>query len=198
MAWNYLNRNKILLSRREKGKNSGSDWYKYGRTQNLGMWEQSKLLIPYMVTELAAYYDLIDNLYFVNVTTGGFGVRIINPEISWFYICGLINSKLLDFFFKRITTNFNSGYFAANKQFIERLPIHKVDYSNPTEVAQHDQLVALVETMLALHKNLAAARLPDEKERLQRQIQSTDRQIDQLVYQLYNLTDEEIKIVESN
>lgn len=58
-------------------------------------------------------------------------------------------------------------------------------------------MVSLVETMLALHKSLAAARLPDEKERLQRQIQSTDNQIDALVYQLYGLTPEEIAIVES-
>ena len=46
--------------------------------------------------------------------------------------------------------------------------------------------------------DLAATRLPDEKERLQRQITSTDHQIDTLVYQLYALTDEEIKIVEGS
>ena len=35
-----------------------------------------------------------------------------------------------------------------------------------------------------------------EKSLIQRQIKETDRQIDQLVYELYGLTDEEIKIVE--
>ena len=39
--------------------------------------------------------------------------------------------------------------------------------------------------------------LSDDKERLERQIQATDRQIDNLVYELYGLTEEEIKIVES-
>ena len=57
-------------------------------------------------------------------------------------------------------------------------------------------MVSLVECMLALHKQSAAARLPDEKERLERQIAVTDRQIDALVYELYGLTGEEIKIVE--
>ncbi len=47
-----------------------------------------------------------------------------------------------------------------------------------------------------LHKQAAAACLPDEKERLQRQIAMTDRQIDALVYELYGLTEEEIKILE--
>ncbi|MBU0617390.1 MAG: hypothetical protein KKI02_06720 [Planctomycetes bacterium] len=43
---------------------------------------------------------------------------------------------------------------------------------------------------------LAAAKTPHEKSALQRQIDTTDRQIDQLVYELYGLTDDEIKIVE--
>ncbi|MBI2174601.1 MAG: hypothetical protein HYU33_05340 [Candidatus Omnitrophica bacterium] len=52
------------------------------------------------------------------------------------------------------------------------------------------------ESMLDLHKELGNAKNPNDKTRLQREIESTDRQIDQLVYGLYGLTDEEIAIVE--
>jgi len=45
--------------------------------------------------------------------------------------------------------------------------------------------------------NMAPA-TPQEQEQLRREIEATDRQIDQLVYQLYGLTDEEIKIVEQS
>jgi hypothetical protein len=45
-------------------------------------------------------------------------------------------------------------------------------------------------------KRLTAEQLPQKREQLQREIDATDRQIDQLVYQLYGLTDEEIAIVE--
>jgi hypothetical protein len=55
-------------------------------------------------------------------------------------------------------------------------------------------MVSLVERMLALHKQ--SPRTPQEQERLQREIESTDAQIDRLVYELYGLTGEEIKIVE--
>ena len=51
--------------------------------------------------------------------------------------------------------------------------------------------------MLGLHKQLAETNLPQAKTALARQIEATDKQIDQLVYELYDLTDEEIKIVES-
>ena len=50
--------------------------------------------------------------------------------------------------------------------------------------------------MLSLHTRLTAEQLPQRREQFQREIDATDRQIDQLVYQLYGLTEDEIKIVE--
>ena len=57
-------------------------------------------------------------------------------------------------------------------------------------------MVKLVEQMLALHTQQAAARTPQEQTALTRQIAATDTQIDRLVYDLYGLTAAEIKIVE--
>ena len=59
-------------------------------------------------------------------------------------------------------------------------------------------MVALVEEMLELHKRLATARSDADKKRTQRAVDATDRKIDKLVYELYGLTDEEIKIVEGS
>ena len=50
--------------------------------------------------------------------------------------------------------------------------------------------------MLELHKQLASARTGHEKTAIQRQIDATDRQIDQLVYELYGLAEDEIEIIE--
>ena len=49
--------------------------------------------------------------------------------------------------------------------------------------------------MLKLHKDLPKAKTPHEQESIQRQIAATDRQIDGLVYELYGLTEDEIRIV---
>jgi len=57
-------------------------------------------------------------------------------------------------------------------------------------------MVALVTQMLDLNKKLLDAKLDHEKTLLQRQIEATDASIDKLVYELYGLTEEEIKIVE--
>jgi hypothetical protein len=54
----------------------------------------------------------------------------------------------------------------------------------------------MVNRMLDLHKQLTAVQSPNDKTRLQREIEATGRQIDQLVYELYGVKAEEIRIVE--
>ena len=67
--------------------------------------------------------------------------------------------------------------------------------NTPPNKVRHDKLVSLVERMLELHKR--SPRLPQEQEMVKREIESTDGRIDRLVYELYGLSEDEIKIVES-
>ena len=71
-----------------------------------------------------------------------------------------------------------------------------INFTDPADVARHDQMVALVARMLTLHRQRQVARTPQEQNVLQAQIEATDRQIDRLVYALYGLTAEEIGVVE--
>jgi hypothetical protein len=63
----------------------------------------------------------------------------------------------------------------------QKLSIRPINFDDPANKARHDRTVTLVETMLTLKQHAAAP---------------TDQQIDALVYQLYGLTNDEIKIVE--
>ncbi len=83
------------------------------------------------------------------------------------------------------------------KIHLDTFPIRTIDFTAPADVARHDRMVSLVTAMLDLHKQLAAARTADEKNALQRIIDATEKEIDRLVYELYELTDEEIRIVET-
>jgi hypothetical protein len=58
-------------------------------------------------------------------------------------------------------------------------------------------MVGMVDSILKLHRDLAIMKTDQEKTVIQRQIDATDKQIDSLVYELYGLTEEEIKIVEA-
>ncbi|MFH1546293.1 MAG: hypothetical protein ABIE14_02870, partial [Patescibacteria group bacterium] len=83
----------------------------------------------------------------------------------------------------------SGGYLQFKKQYTSQIPIPK------SEKSQHDKLVKLVDQMLDLNKKLQTAKLPQDQEMTQRQITATDREIDNLVFDLYGLGAEERRVV---
>ena len=67
----------------------------------------------------------------------------------------------------------------------------------PQSELPHDRLAGLVDKMLALAPKLRAAKTDAERQTLQNAVTATDRQIDAVVYELYGLTEDEIKVVEA-
>lgn len=100
------------------------------------------------------------------------------------YLLGMLHSKLITFAFKTFYAGGGLGEsgYRYKKAFIERLPIPKITHKNQ-ELA--DKITALVEQILQ-----AKAKDPRAN------TQELEKEIDALVYQLYNLTDEEIKTIE--
>ena len=79
---------------------------------------------------------------------------------------------------------------------MEKVPIRVINFSDRADVSSYSRIVELANLMLNLHQQLPKAKTPHEKESFQRQFDAADGEIDQLVYQLYGLTNEEIRIVE--
>lgn len=113
------------------------------------------------------------------------------------YLLGVLNSKLITTHLKGVCPAKLSGYIEFVARALSDIPIRTINFSNKSDKAAHGRMVKLVEQMLELHKQLAVARTPQEKVALERQISATDTQIDRLVYDLYGLTADEIKIVEN-
>jgi hypothetical protein len=123
---------------------------------------------------------------------------ILRPDIPYSikYILGLMNSPLINWFYKNRFTNESKLTVNLSKEYLSQIPIRAINFSDAADKAKHDKMVALVERMLDLHKRLTEAKAPDDKTKLQRQIDATDCEIDRLVYDLYGLTEKEIGIVE--
>jgi hypothetical protein len=114
------------------------------------------------------------------------------------YLLGILNSVLATFYYRnRLITNRRS-IAQLKKLHLDALPIRTIDFDDPADAGRHDRMVALVEQTLDLHKKLAATTIPADRTLYQRQIEATDRQIDTLVYELYGLSEDEIRIVEEN
>jgi len=193
-AYQYLRENRTCLGRREKGRFRGRNWYIYGRQQNVDLMLQPKILVPDIADRPSFALDETGQYAF----TSGYGIVLKSSRAeSPKYILGLLNSKLLDFYLKRISTPLHGGYFRYFTQFIKRLPIRAIDFSDRGDKARHDRMVALVERNLEWHKRLEASRDDIDREVNQRLIDSTDEAIDALVYELYGLTEKEIATVAS-
>jgi hypothetical protein len=132
----------------------------------------------FIFDDKGTYTDM--TLFFIP-TTDFYLLGVLNSSTSWFYLkhkCSVLGDPA------------KHGRLRLKTIYMKDLPIPSVnsDY--------RDRMVSLVEQMLFLHKHLQEARTPHEKTGLQRQIEATDCQIDALVYELYGLTEEEIRIVE--
>ncbi|GAA7392497.1 class I SAM-dependent DNA methyltransferase [Helicobacter pylori] len=94
------------------------------------------------------------------------------------FLVGLLNSRLLDWLFRKTSTNNH-----VNLYELETLPIPQITKSNkPTA----DKIIVLVDKILQTKEKDPKANT-----------QGLEKEIDALVYQLYHLTDEEIKIIEN-
>jgi len=190
----YLRENKSYLEGRERGRMKGPQWYGYVYPKNIEVMASAKILVPDIADR--ASFALDEEGQYTLVSGYGITLKDDVPETPK-YILGLLNSKVLDFYLKQVSTTLRGGFFRYFTQFIEQLPIRTINFDDPADAARHDKMVALVERMLALHRKLAAATVPPDKTLYQRQIEATDRQIDALVYELYGLTEEEVGVIES-
>jgi len=114
-----------------------------------------------------------------------------DEEADPYFALGILNSRLISWLYVNTSTiaqkdDFPQVYISA----LANLPI-------PSSFRkQRTKLVKLVETMLALQDRIGKVKTSHDRNLIQRQIDTTNKQIDQLVYELYGLTDEEIRIVE--
>jgi hypothetical protein len=140
---------------------------------------------------LQAVYS--DEEFLTNQSVQSLVPRNITPNIMC--ILAILNSRLISWFFCQVNMVARRDDFPKIiiKQTRE-LPFPNIDLNRTAEKAQHDKIVLLVERMLSLQKQ--NPRTPQEQEMVKREIESTDKAIDKLVYELYGLTEEEIRIVE--
>ncbi|MCQ2954210.1 Eco57I restriction-modification methylase domain-containing protein [Helicobacter pylori] len=123
----------------------------------------------------------------VVVPLGVYGgkVNILHDfRIDRFLILGVLNSKLMTYFYKKkfFPTHMQGGAFGFDTLSVETLPFPQITKSNkPTA----DKIIALADKILQTKEKDPKANT-----------QGLEKEIDALVYQLYNLTDEEIKIIE--
>jgi hypothetical protein len=172
------------------GRKPGSyKWYEIQDTVDYyEEFEKPKIMLPDMSVRGNFVLDQDGRYYSANTT------YIICSDDK--YLLGILNSALMTFFYKNSFAAYRGGYLRFFAQYLEKLPIRAIDLNKPPEKAIHDKLVSLVDRMLDLHKKKAALPPSAEREKVDREIAVTDEKVDEIVYGLYGVTDEEKKIVD--
>ena len=149
--------------------------------------EQPKVLVKDTTKDFGSTFDA-DHFYVKDVLIIVPKLET-EPDYDLRFVCGVLNSQLMKFYYR---TTFPTLHVQSEE--LASLPLP--DARTNRDKSLHDRLVALVDKMLALTPALRTAKSDAEKATLQNAIRKTDRDIDQLVYQLYGLTPEEIALVE--
>ncbi len=116
----------------------------------------------------------------------------ISNKYEELFILGILNSKIGNYLLDEIRGKNNID---INPEYLKNIPIPIITKSNQHS---HDQIVNYVKQLLQLNKDLQATTLETKRQLLIDKIDYCEDKINQIVYQLYNLTEDEIKIVEGN
>jgi type I restriction-modification system DNA methylase subunit len=193
-TYEYLQDCKKLLEAREEGKVKGTrDWYGYIYRKNLEKFEQAKLLTQVLASRNSFTFDEKGEYYFVGGgNAGGYGIVLKDEYVKDYYdVIALLNSKLLEFYLRKTSTPFRGGFYSYGKRFIEKLPIVMPSEKDKIKLAEHSK------SQLEKSKHLAefGNKKTSESARLEEEIRRTDAEIDELVYKIYGITEEEKKII---
>jgi len=192
-VYRYLQGKRDNLRGRRYFDKSNKKWYELWCERRYKKFKPLKIIVAEISPENRFCLDtkgFLGNTKTFNLVLGD------NQTMDYKYLLGILNSKLMNFYHRLVSVPKAGGYFEYKTQFLSLYPIRTIDFSNPAEKAQHDKLVALVDNMLELQKKHHETRMERDKELYERQIKIVDRQIDRLVYDLYGLAEEEIKVVE--
>jgi type I restriction-modification system DNA methylase subunit len=180
----YLEECRDALEKRENGRWKGNSFYCYGRPQNHETLALKKILVPVIVNKAKAAWDVvglyvIDSVYFVR--------RKKQSNISDEYILALLNSNLLTYFLMKTSSNLRGGYFSMKPGYVDRFPL-KATFSTKQEKEIYEQIIQTV-TRINTISNIRS-------DVVRREVITLKEKIDELIYKLYGLTDEERRIAD--
>lgn len=178
LTYEYLCNHKEYLEQRESGRFKGEGWYQFGRNQAIDVISLPKIFTPDIAPKPHFMIDQSGTKYFTGGVAGGYG--IIPDNLDSLYLLGVLNSSITKWYISKTSTQMRGGWYSFESRFIKSIPIRTEE--NPLI----DSISFKVKSVLHSKKNNLAI-----------DITKQENEIDQLVYQLYDLTEEEIEIIEN-
>ena len=162
-------------------------WHGYIYPKALDVISRPKVITPDLAAQPSFSLDETGETFFTGGAAGGYGV-VVQAGVCRLGVLGLLNSKLLGWFISQTATTMRGGYYSYEARFIQHLPV--------CDEAGRESIAPYVEGMLEAQRRIHSLKSPHDLAAQMRQVEALESQIDRLVYELYELTAEEIAIVE--
>lgn len=151
------------------------------------IFEGNKIFIQRIAPNIVATFT-DEKIYSFNTVYSLYNEEI--PKEYFYHILGILNSKMMKFYYEyyyNIGMNLTTQVTIAN---LKNIPI--------AEMEKNKKLINGIEKYMNLLNNFESSNTPTERKLIQKQLDLTKKKIDEYVYELYDLTAEEIKIIEEN
>lgn len=139
LTQSYLQEHEVLLRGRERGRMDSDGWWAYVYPKSLAAHQHPKLGVPRLCERLRAAADPYGGIHLDNVDVNG--ILPATDVASLATLAAAINTKALDWVFRRYSVPFRGAYFSANKQFISHLPVPHAEDSRLESLGR--QLIAV-------------------------------------------------------
>ncbi len=195
-TYSYLSQFKEeLIPLKIRKKTNPKFWYSLHRARQLIDLESSHIKTPEISNR--CNMTIVEDTIFFNTKVYAISFQSDLQE-NILYFLGLLNSNLLWLFLKSTGDVLSGGYYTFKTNYLSPFPVKLIEFSKDLEKQQHDKVVTLTQNMLNLNKEKATTNNPKDLKEIEREIAQTDRKINNIFYDLYELTDEEIAIVEDS
>ena len=196
-CWEYLSAFKGELAKRNIQNRTEDTWYQYGRSQSLTRFNgEPKVIWPTLsIWPKYAFDD--QNVVFTGGGNGPYYALRPKPEsnISIYYLLALLSHPLVDAMVTRRSSKFQSGFRSHGKQFVEVVPIPKIDINQPADKKRYDLIVRLGDQMVRTNEKFNRVSIPQQRNVLRRQQEILKSKIDQLIDELYKVNDVDREII---
>lgn len=185
LGWKYLLKNRADLEARERNRMVGQNFYAYIYPKNLTEFQAVKIITPEIALGCQMTLDSKGDLYHTTkVYSFVFNQKASNHPL---FLLGVLNSSLLWYFLKSTGYVLRGGYYTFKTDYLRPFPMACSLSKNPPTAKQENEIVELVKMRLKL------GRSPEGKAS---EIEDIERSINSVVYRLYDLSPDEIALVE--
>lgn len=189
----HLRRFRTIMEQRRETKDDSNSWWHLHWPRDEALWRSPKILSVQMGAR-PAFVPVVNPTY-VSFSVNVFVPRD-NSEDNLFFITAILNSKLMWKWFKHHAKSRGLG-LEINGHVLEQVPVAMLDTNDETKRKVYERLIILVRRMLETQGKMNSGASGHEAAVLKRVVQSTEHEIDQLVYGIYELSEDEIASVES-